>query len=191
MSEIVTNFYLGNQFQSYNIVFFRFWSCVILLQSYWVLADIHPRSIQMFPCSDTIAKCFAIMKLEGFYPSLFVTRDGVPPPGVPRAFHTPVNGPEMNILSSFVEVARRRICEYGSGRRRGQRLREKCHGLFVYIALYFSATDCHHGVGAHLYVLLFSAHLKWGSRWLLHHLLLVLRGFAFVLGFLSWSIITC
>ena len=58
----------------------------------------------MFPCSDTIAKCFAIMKLEGFYPSLFVTRDGVPPPGVPRAFHTPVNGPEMNILSSFVEV---------------------------------------------------------------------------------------
>ena len=58
----------------------------------------------LFPCSDTIAKCFAVMKLEGFFPTLFVTRDGEPPSGVFRAYHTPVNGPEMATLASFVEV---------------------------------------------------------------------------------------
>ena len=43
------------------------------------------------------------MKSEGFFPSLFVTRDGVPPPGVPTAIHTPVTGTEMKTLSHFVE----------------------------------------------------------------------------------------
>ena len=58
----------------------------------------------MFPCSETIAKCFRAMKADGFLPSLFVTRNGVPPPGVHCAIHTPVNGPEMNTLASFVGV---------------------------------------------------------------------------------------
>ena len=57
----------------------------------------------MFPCSDIIAKCFRAMREEGFIPSLFVTRDGVPPPGVPTAIHTPVNRTEMKTLSYFVE----------------------------------------------------------------------------------------
>ena len=43
------------------------------------------------------------MKDSGFLPSLFVTRTGIPPPGVHRAIHTPIMGREMATLCDFVE----------------------------------------------------------------------------------------
>ena len=57
----------------------------------------------MFPLSDQIARCFRAMKDSGFLPSLFVTRTGIPPPGVHRAIHTPIMGREMATLCDFVE----------------------------------------------------------------------------------------
>ena len=57
----------------------------------------------MFPLADQIARCFRLMKENGFIPSLFVTREGTPPPGVPRAIHTPIMPREMSTISDFVQ----------------------------------------------------------------------------------------
>ena len=57
----------------------------------------------MFPLSDQIARCFRVMKENGFFPSLFVTREGIPPPGVPRAIHTPIMDREMSTIRDFVQ----------------------------------------------------------------------------------------
>ena len=58
----------------------------------------------MFPLADQIARCFKVMKDNGFFPTLFVTREGVPPAGVPRAIHTPIMAREMGTLAQFVNV---------------------------------------------------------------------------------------
>ena len=57
----------------------------------------------MFPMHDVIQRCFRVMKDEGFFPTLFVTRSGVPPPGVAKAIYTPVTAPQMGVLVDFVE----------------------------------------------------------------------------------------
>ena len=59
---------------------------------------------EMFPMSDQIARCFVVMKDQGFIPTLFVTRPGVPPPGVEKAIYSPVTAPQMDILRDFVKM---------------------------------------------------------------------------------------